>query len=232
MKVVILCGGLGSRLSEETIIKPKPMIKIGGLPIIMHIMNIYSKYGFNHFILAMGYKKKIIIDYFKKKKLNWKIDLVDTGKNTLTSNRLLKLKKYLANDKSFFLTYGDGVSNINIKTLLRFHNNHKKIATLTAVRPPARFGQLKINKKNTILDFSEKNQIDVGWINGGFFVFNNEIFKYLPKHKSMLERYTMNKLTKENQLKAYKHRGFWQCMDTMRDKKLLNKIWKLKKKKW
>ena len=232
MKVVILCGGLGSRLSEETKIRPKPMIKIGNLPIIVHIMKIYSKYGFNDFILAMGYKQKFIIDYFKSKKFKWKIKLVNTGKNTLTGNRLLKLKKYLKNEKTFFLTYGDGVSKINLNKLLNFHNKHKKIATLTAVRPPARFGQLKINKKNTILEFREKNQIDVGWINGGFFVFENQIFEYLPNYQCMLERYPLNKLAQEKELKAFKNRSFWQCMDTLRDKEFLNKIWKHNKNKW
>ena len=232
MKVVILCGGLGSRLSEETKIRPKPMVKIGNLPIIVHIMNIYSKYGFNDFILALGYKQKFIVDYFKKKRFKWKIKLVNTGKNTLTGNRLLKLKKYLKNEKTFFLTYGDGVSKINLKRLLNFHKKHKKIATLTAVRPSARFGQLKINEKNTILEFREKNQIDVGWINGGFFVFNSQIFKYLPSHQCMLERYPLNKLANEKELKAFKNTGFWQCMDTLRDKELLNKIWKIDKNKW
>jgi len=232
MKVVILCGGLGSRLSEETKIRPKPMIKIGNLPIIVHIMKIYSKHGFNDFILAMGYKQKFIIDYFKSKKFKWKIKLVNTGKNTLTGNRLLKLKKYLKNEKTFFLTYGDGVSKINLNKLLNFHNKHKKIATLTAVRPPARFGQLKINKKNTILEFREKNQIDVGWINGGFFVFENQIFEYLPNYQCMLERYPLNKLAQEKELKAFKNRSFWQCMDTLRDKEFLNKIWKHNKNKW
>ncbi len=232
MKVVILCGGLGSRLSEETKVKPKPMVKIGNLPIIVHIMNIYSKHGFNDFILALGYKQKFIVDYFKKKRFKWKIKLVNTGKNTLTGNRLLKLKKYLKNEKTFFLTYGDGVSKINLKRLLNFHKKHKKIATLTAVRPSARFGQLKINEKNTILEFREKNQIDVGWINGGFFVFNSQIFKYLPSHQCMLERYPLNKLAKEKELKAFKNTSFWQCMDTLRDKELLNKIWKIDKNKW
>jgi len=233
LKVVILCGGLGSRLSEETKLKPKPMVKIGKLPILIHIMNIYSKYGYKNFVLALGYKKKIIINYFNKNNFkDWNIELVDTGKNTLTGSRLLNLKKYLINEESFFLTYGDGLSNINLKKLLNSHKKSNKIATLTAVRPPARFGELKINKKFEVENFQEKNQIREGWINGGFFIFNKKIFNYLSKKQTMLEREPMKKLTKDNQLSAYKHYGFWQCMDTLRDKELLNKIWKINKKKW
>ena len=233
MKVVILCGGLGSRLSEETRLKPKPMVKIGKLPILVHIMKIYSKFGYKDFILALGYKKKVIIEFFKKSSFyDWNIQFVDTGKTTLTGNRLLKLKKYLKDSEHFFLTYGDGLSNINLNKLLIFHKQNNKIATLTAVRPPARFGQLNINKKNEVTKFEEKNQINEGWINGGFFVFDKKIFNYLPKKQSMLEREPINRLTNENQLSAFKHYGFWQCMDTLRDKELLNKIWKLKKNQW
>ncbi len=232
MKIVILCGGLGSRLSEETKTKPKPMVEIGKDPILVHIMNIYAKHGFNKFILALGYKKKIIIDYFKKNKKKWDIEFVDTGNNTLTGNRLLKLKKKLANDESFFLTYGDGLSNINIKKLLKYHKLHKKVGTVTAVRPPARFGELSLSNKNIVKDFAEKNQINAGWINGGFFVFSNKIFDYIPKKKNMLEREPMINLTKDKELVAFKHEGFWQCMDTLRDKLLLNKIWNSGKNKW
>ena len=233
MKIVILCGGLGSRLSEETKTKPKPMVKIGKDPILVHIMKIYEKYGFNKFILALGYKKNIIIDYFKKNKnKKWNIEFVDTGKNSLTGNRLLKLKKKLINEESFFLTYGDGLIDLNITKLLNFHKKNKKIATLTAVRPPARFGELKIQKAGLVKKFEEKNQINQGWINGGFFVLNKKIFDYLPKNQCMLERGPMTKLTQDKQLVALKHNGFWQCMDTLRDKELLNKLWNSGKFKW
>lgn len=233
MKVVIFCGGLGSRLSEETKIKPKPMVKIGKEPILIHIMKIYSRYGFNDFILALGYKKNIIIDYFKKnKKKKWNVELIDTGQNTLTANRLLKLKEYLKKENEFFLTYGDGLTDVNIKKLLKYHKEKKKIATITAVRPPARFGELKINKNGGVINFEEKNQINLGWINGGFFVLNTKIFDYLPKSQCMLEREPMIKLTNKKQITAFQHEGFWQCMDTLRDKELLNKMWKSGKAKW
>ena len=232
MKVVILCGGLGSRLSEETKQIPKPMVNVGNLPILIHIMNIYSKYGHNDFILALGYKKNIIKKYFKNNSFkDWNIRLIDTGYKTLTGKRLLKVKKYLSNDDNFLLTYGDGVSDVNLKKLINFHNKSNKIATVTAVRPPARFGQLEI-KKNIVTNFDEKNQINTGWINGGYFVFNKKIFHYIPKLNTMLERNTMTNLTKKKQISAYKHSGFWQCMDTLRDKELLNEIWKKNKKKW
>ena len=168
MKVVILCGGFGTRLAEETKIIPKPMLKIGNQPILIHIMKSYAKYNFKDFILATGYKKNIITTYFKRKKFkDWNIKLVDTGLNSLTGTRLLKLKEYLKEDENFFLTYGDGVSNINLKSLLKFHIKKKKIATLTAVKPPARFGEIYLNK-SFVKNFEEKNQINSGWINGGF----------------------------------------------------------------
>ena len=232
MKVVILCGGIGSRLSEETKKIPKPMVRIGNLPILIHIMNLYASYGFTDFILALGYKKNIIKKYFKRfKKKNWKIDLVDTGANSLTGTRVLKLKEKLIKDNNFLLTYGDGLSNVNIKKAIKFHNKAKKIATVTAVRPPARFGELVI-KNNNVINFYEKNQIREGWINGGFFIFNKKIFNFIPKRNSMLERETIKRLTINRELAAYKHSGFWQCMDTLRDKELLNKIWKSGKAKW
>lgn len=234
MKTVILCGGLGTRLSEETKKIPKPLVKIGPYPILIHIMNIYAKYGFKDFILALGYKKNIIINYINnsnlKKKYN--IKMVDTGLKTLTGNRLYKLKKFLKDENFFFLTYGDGVSNVNINTLINFHIKNKKVATVTAVHPPARFGELII-KQNNVKKFDEKNQINSGWINGGFFVFSNKIFNFLPiKKQCMLERDPMTKLVKQKQLMAFKHENFWQCMDNMRDKELLNKLWKNKKAKW
>lgn len=233
MKTVILCGGLGTRLSEETKKIPKPLVKIGNIPILIHIMNIYFKHGYNEFILALGYRSKDIELYFKKRKFkNWKINLVNTGKNTLTGTRIQKLKKYLINDEDFFLTYGDGVSNINLKKLLDFHKKKRKIATLTAVRPPARFGELRI-MKSSVKEFKEKNQINAGWINGGFFVFNKKIFNFIPSNKNcMLEREPMNNLVKKRELLAFKHYDFWQCMDTMRDKDLLNNYLKKGKAKW
>ena len=182
IKVVILCGGKGTRLAEETKIKPKPMVKIGNFPILVHIMKKYYKHGFKDFIIALGYKKEIIFDYFKKTKFKekWNIDLVNTGRNTLTAKRLLKLENKLIENDFFLLTYGDGLSNLNINRLVNFHIKHKKVATVTAVRPPARFGQLNI-VNNNVANFDEKNQINTGWINGGFFVFDKKIFNFIPK---------------------------------------------------
>jgi|TARA_B110000438_G_scaffold212380_1_gene204480 glucose-1-phosphate cytidylyltransferase len=228
MKTVILCGGYGTRLSEETIIKPKPMVKIGNKPILEHIMNIYKYYGYNQFILALGYKSEYIKKYYKNKK---NISLVYTGKDTKTGGRLLRLKKLLKNEKTFMLTYGDGVSNINIKKAIKFHKDHGKIATITAVRPPVRFGELKIDG-NKVNSFKEKPQVSQGWINGGFFIFNNEILNFIKNDQIMLEKEPLEKLTRENQLMAFKHEGFWKCMDTLRDKVLLNKLWKENKKLW
>jgi len=228
MKVVILCGGLGSRLAEETKLIPKPMVKIGKLPIVQHIINFYESYGFQDFILATGYKKEFLERYFKKNK---RIKCVFTGKNTLTGGRLLRLKNYFSKDENFFLTYGDGLSNQNLKNLIKFHIKHKKIATLTAVRPTARFGELKI-QKNKVKRFQEKPQLKDNWINGGFFIFNVKIFNYISGDKMMLEREPFLKLTKKNELMAFKHYGFWQCMDTMRDKNVLSELWKEKKAPW
>ena len=232
MKVVILCGGYGTRIAEETKIKPKPMVKIGRTPILKHLINYYASFGYNDFILALGYKGYFIKNYFKKyKSKNIKISLIDTGKESLTGGRLLRLKKYLVNEKYFMVTYGDGLSNINLKKLLKFHKNHKKIASLTAVRPPARFGELFI-KNECVYKFEEKPQTSENWINGGFFVFDKKIFKYLKNDKTVLEREPFQKMSKNKQLMAYKHKGFWQCMDTLRDKILLNKIWKSKNIPW
>ena len=233
MKVVILCGGLGTRISEETKIKPKPMVKIGKMPILEHLIQYYHKYGFNNFILALGYKGEVIKKYFKNKKYkNINIELVQTGKNTLTGGRLLKLKKYLINNENFMLTYGDGLSNINLLKLKKFHEKNNRIATITAVRPPVRFGELILNKKNKVVSFKEKPQASKNWINGGFFVFKNEIFKYLKNNNTILEKEPMQLLSKNGELIAYKHLNFWQCMDTLRDKVLLNKIWMSGKAPW
>ena len=232
MKVVILCGGRGTRLAEETKIIPKPLVKLGNKPILLHIINYYKKFGIKNFIIATGYKGILIKKYFEKKqfkKLN--IQIIDTGLNTLTGGRLLRLKKYLFDQQNFMLTYGDGLSDVDLNKSLKFHLRHKKVATLTAVRPPVRFGELSL-KVNDVTQFREKLQSKSGWINGGYFIFNKKIFLYLKKDSEMLEKEPMSLLVKKKELKAYKHSGFWQCMDTMRDKKYLNDILKRKKAKW
>ena len=223
MKTVILCGGYGTRLSEETTIKPKPMVKIGNKPILEHIMSIYEYYGYNQFILALGYKSEYIKKYYKNKNKK-NINLIYTGKDTKTGGRLLRLKNYLKNEKTFMLTYGDGISNINIKQAIKFHKDHGKIATITAVRPPLSFGELKISR-NKVKSFKEKPQVGQGWVNGGFFIFNNEVLNFIKDDQTMLEREPLEKLTMAGQLMAFEHKGFWKCMDTMRDKILLNKLW-------
>jgi len=228
MKVVILCGGLGSRLSEETKKIPKPMIKIGKLPILSHIIKIYEKFGFTEIILATGYKSEIIERFYSNKK---NISCVYTGLKSMTGGRLLRLKKYFSSNENFMLTYGDGLSSQNIKKLCHFHNSHEKIGTMTAVKPPARFGEIFL-KKNQVLSFEEKPQLSSNWINGGFFVFNSKIFNYISDNNTMLEREPFQRLAQEKELMAYKHYGFWQCMDTLRDKILLNKIYNSKKIPW
>jgi glucose-1-phosphate cytidylyltransferase len=253
MKTVILCGGLGTRLSEETHIRPKPMVEIGGRPILWNIMKIYSNYGFSDFLCALGYKGEVIKDYFlnyhyrngnvilntlsgdlkvdKVPDENWNISLIDTGQNTMTAGRLLRLKPYLENEDTFMLTYGDGVSNVDINKLLDFHRNHGKIATVTAVRPPVRFGEMLIDS-GKVFDFKEKPQVEAGWINGGFFVFNKGIFDYLIGDHVMLEREPMEKLVSDGELMAYSHSDFWQCMDTIRDKEYLETLLKDNKAPW
>ena len=224
MKVVILAGGMGTRISEYTKTIPKPMIKVCGKPIIHRIIDHYMKYGHNEFFIALGYKGKVIKEYFKKKKFTKKIKihLIETGKNTMTGGRLKKLKKYL--NETFLLTYGDGVANINLNKLINFHKKNKKLITLTAVRPPARFGAIKI-KNNVVKYFREKNSLDSGWINGGFFVINPKFIDYIKKDSTYLEQEPFKRATKNKQLLAFKHKGFWQCMDTLRDKEILeNKI--------
>ena len=219
MKVIILAGGSGTRLSEYTKSIPKPMVKIGDKPILVHIMKLYAKYGFKEFIIALGYKGNLIKKYFKKKKFNWNIKLVDTGLNTMTGGRLKRLKNIIGNQR-FLMTYGDGISNINLKKLLRFHIKNNKLVTLAAVRPPARFGAIKLNG-NLVNYFKEKSKLDEGWINGGFFVMEPEFLKFIKGDKTFLEREPLEKLSKKNELIAYKHKNFWQCMDTLRDKKIL-----------
>ena len=231
MKVVILAGGFGTRLSEYTGTIPKPMVPVGGRPILEHIIKIYSKYGHKDFYIALGYKGNIIKKYFKKKKFkNIKINLIETGINTYTGGRVLRLKKYLKNEP-FLLTYGDGVSDININKLIKFHKKNKKIVTVTAVRPPARFGALEI-RGNKVTKFKEKNVAGESWINGGFFVVNPEFFKFLKNDSTILERSPLEKVTKIKQLSAFKHPGFWQCMDHKSDKDILDKMIKQKKAIW
>ena len=222
MKIVILAGGLGTRISEYTKTIPKPMIKINNKPLILLIMQHYAKYGYKDFYIALGYKGNVIKSYFKKRKFKWKVNLVDTGKNTMTGGRLKRLKKYMNNER-FMMTYGDGVSNVDIKKLLNFHSKSKRHATLTAVRPPARFGAIKIKSK-FVTYFKEKSKLDEGWINGGFFVFEPTIFELIKGDRTYLEKEPLNTLSRRKQLIAYKHEGFWECMDTKRDRDRLNKI--------
>lgn len=252
MKTVILCGGLGTRLSEETHLKPKPMVEIGGRPMLWHIMNIYSAHGFNEFILALGYKGETIKEYFlnyynfqsdltislktgeitasKNCYRDWTVHLVDTGLDSMTGGRLFRLTDRLKGE-TFMLTYGDGVCNVDIKKLIAFHKSHGKAATVTAVRPAARFGGMSFNG-NTVTEFMEKPQTDEGWINGGYFVFEPEVLKYISGDQTVLEKEPLENLAKDGQLMAYKHEGFWQCMDTLRDKQLLEKLWESGKAPW
>ena len=225
MKVVILAGGFGTRLSEYTKTIPKPMVKVGGKPIIFQIMKLYAKYGFNDFYIALGYKGEVIKSFFKKKFYNWNVTLVDTGKKTMTGGRLKKMKNLFGKNETFMMTYGDGLSNVNIKKLLTFHKKNKKLVTLTAVRPPARFGVIKL-KGNFVNYFKEKSKMDEGWINGGFFVMNAKFLNFIKNSHTFLEKEPLERATKQKQLAAFKHRGFWQCMDTKRDKDKLDEILK------
>ena len=222
MKVVILAGGYGTRISEYTKTIPKPMIKVKNKPMLIHIMEHYSKYGYKDFYIALGYKGKIIKDYFKNKKFKWNISFIDTGLKTMTGGRLKRLKKILRGEK-FFMTYGDGLSDVNIKKLLNFHNKNKKMVTLTAVRPPARFGAIKL-LGNKVKSFKEKSKMDEGWINGGFFVMEPEFLNLIKSDNTFLEKEPLETVTKKNQLMAFKHTGFWQCMDSKKDKDKLEKI--------
>lgn len=246
MKVVILCGGLGTRLSEETQVKPKPMVEIGGRPILWHIMKIYERHGQKDFLLALGYKGEIIKDYFlnyhaRQSDLtvhlktgqidyrnptaeDWNVSLINTGAQSLTGGRLLRLKPHLESEGTFMLTYGDGVSDVDITALLAFHRSHGRTATVTAVRPSARFGGMHIGG-GKVLDFQEKPQSGEGWINGGFFVFEPSVFKYLENDATILEKSPLETLAREGQLMAYEHSGYWQCMDTIRDRDALQSAW-------
>ncbi len=232
MKVVILAGGKGSRISFYTQKIPKPMIRIGNIPLLVHIMNIYQFYGFNDFIVAAGYKSKVIKDYFLKNKKNKNVKVVQTGVNSMTGERILKLKKFLNKEENFLLTYGDGVTNLNINKVLKFHVKHKKIATVTAVRPPVKFGELTIGKNDNVKKFVEKPQLNKGWINGGFFVLNKKIFKYLRGNKLVFEKKPLSNLCKDGELKAYMHNGYWRCMDNLKEKNSLEEIFKKKNSIW
>jgi len=227
MKVVILAGGFGTRLSEYTKTIPKPMVEIAGKPMLFHIMKHYASFGFKNFYIALGYKGKVIKEFFNKKFFDWNIKLIETGKNTMTGGRLKRLKIHLKKE-TFMMTYGDGLSNINLKKLLQFHKKNKKLVTLTSVRPPARFGVIKL-AGNKVSYFKEKSKLDEGWINGGFFVMEPQFLNYIKNDNTYLEREPLEKLTRRKQLAAFRHDGFWQCMDTKRDKDKLEKILKRKK---
>ena len=223
MKTIILAGGLGTRLSEYTNSIPKPMVEIGGKPMLWHIMDLYSKYNYKDFTIALGYKGEIIKKYFSKKYKDWNIDLIDTGEKTMTGGRIKRLEKYIGKEKCM-LTYGDGIADLDISSLLSFHKSHGKLVTVTAVRPPARFGAIKI-KDNKVISFKEKSKVDAGWINGGFFVIEPDFFKFIDGDSTYLEREPLEKAAREGELCAYKHNGFWQCMDTKRDKDNLEEIY-------
>jgi len=232
MKLVILAGGLGTRISEETDYIPKPMVKIGTKPILWHIMKYYSLFGFSDFIVCGGYKIDVIKNYFKnyKKKYNlWDVKIINTGKNSNTGERLRRVEKHL--DNIFCLTYGDGLSNVNITKLINFHKKKNSIVTLTAVKPIPRFGKV-ILKGNQVVKFLEKDIKKENWINGGFFVCQKTIFKFLNLRNSVFESDALRLLTKKKKLTAYKHRGFWYCMDNLRDKRHLNSLWLSKKAPW
>jgi len=215
MKVLILAGGYGTRLGNYTKRIPKPLIIVKNIPLIIYIMNIYKKFGYNDFIVAGGYKYKKLKNFFYSKK-NFNVKVVNTGLNTLTGKRIKLLEKYI-DTSDFFLTYGDGLANIDIKKLVAFHLSHKKIGTISAVHPPSRFGELKFGRSKNVLNFEEKPQVGNGWINGGFFVLKKTFFKYLDKKNVMLERGPLQKLIKKKQLKVFAHKGAWMCVDTQRD---------------
>jgi glucose-1-phosphate cytidylyltransferase len=253
MKLVILAGGIGTRITEESKLKPKPMIDIGGKPILWHIMKIYSSYGINEFIICCGYKgeqiKRYFADYYlnnsdiefdlqnnkyktiKKNNETWKVTTIDTGQKSMTGGRLARIKKYLKPNETFFMTYGDGLGSVNIKKLLSFHKKYKKLATMTIVRPPARFGIVK-QKKNLVTNFVEKPAGDGSWINGGFFVLEKKALDLVNKDKDIWERKPLETLAKKNQLLAFRHDGFWKAMDTLRDKIVLDDLWNKKKAPW
>ena len=231
MKVVILAGGLGTRISEESDVQPKPMIKIGGMPILLHIMKIYSYYKINEFIICLGYKGDVIKNFFSNyDSTPWNVQLIDTGLDTMTGGRLKRIQKHI--DDTFCVTYGDGLSDININNLISFHKEKKSLVTLTAIHPPERFGVLSLSG-DYVSEFHEKHRGESSWINGGFFVFEPEIFDYLQDgDMTILERAPLETLSKEGKLTAFKHNGFWFPMDTLRDKRYLENLWNTKKAPW
>lgn len=254
MKVVLLAGGFGTRISEESHLKPKPMIEIGGQPILWHIMKEYSAYGFNEFVICAGYKQHVIKEYFANYFLHrsditfdftadnemvvhnnvaepWKVSIVDTGLNTMTGGRIKRVREYIGNEP-FMLTYGDGVCDINIAELYEFHKKGGNLATMTAIQPGGRFGTLDIDDSNTIERFSEKRKEDGGWINGGYMVIEPQVIDYIEGDNTVFEREPLERLAAEGQLQAYKHDGFWQCMDTLRDKTLLEELLEQDKAPW
>jgi len=253
MKVVILAGGLGSRLTEETDIKPKPMVEIGGMPMLWHIMKIYSVYGFNEFIICLGYKGYIIKEYFANYFLHksdvtidmrdnsikvhdshaepWKITLVDTGNDSMTGGRIKRIQPHIGNE-TFMFTYGDGVANVNINDLIKFHRQNKKLCTVTAVQPSGRFGALNFGQENEVVSFAEKPKGDGAWINGGFFVCEPQIFDYIASDATVWEREPMERIAADGQMIAYKHIGYWKPMDTLRDKLELENDWLNGKAQW
>ncbi len=252
VKVVILAGGLGTRLQEETVIRPKPMVEIGGRPMIWHIMKIYAAHGHKEFLVALGYKGEVIKSYFlnyyylrnsfsiqlsdgkidvhEGNREQWDVHLIDTGLETQTGGRMRRLGPFLQNE-TFMLTYGDGVGSVDIRELERFHRKHGKLATVTAVRPPARFGGISLNG-NAVAKFREKHQIDEGWINGGFFVLEPEVLDYIDGDDSAFEREPLERLADDGQLVAYQHNGFWQSMDTLRDVDRLQRLWRDEEAHW
>ena len=253
MKVIILAGGFGTRLSEETELRPKPMVEIGGKPILWHIMKIYGFYGINEFIITLGYKGEMIKEYFlnfhainndisvnlangKTKihdgnQLPWTVHLVDTGLNTQTGGRLKRVKKWLEDDETFCFTYGDGVADLDIKSLIEFHQTHGKLATVTTVRAPARFGRIGF-KGDSISDFYEKPEAGEGWISGGFFVLNSKVINYIEGDETIWERKPLEQLVREGQVMGYRHYNFWSCMDTLREKISLEELWNSGKAPW
>ena len=253
MKTVILAGGMGSRLSEETQVKPKPMVEIGGIPILLHIMKIYARYGYRDFIIALGYRGESIKNYFinypilssdvtvhlKEGRVeftnsmveDWIVRLMDTGEMSMTGGRLHRLEQMLRPAGTFMLTYGDGVADIDISALVAFHRRHGKLATVTAVRPPARFGTMAFDGEQ-VVNFQEKPQTGEGWINGGFFVFEPTVFDYLHGDETVLEKEPLERLAADGQLMSYKHEGFWQPMDTIRDRDFLNEQWRSGRAPW
>ena len=230
MKAVILAGGYGTRMSEETHLKPKPMIEIGEKPILWHIMKIYSHYGINEFVICCGYKAELIQEYIQKLDEPWTITPVDTGINTMTGGRLKLVKKYVENE-TFCFTYGDTLNNVKIDELVNFHFDKKVLATVTACKPPEKYGLLKIENEK-VIDFQEKPHIEGEWVNGGFFVLNPQVFDYIKTDSTVWEKEPMKKLTKDGQLSAYKHRGFYQPMDTISDKNHLEKLWQNNQASW